>query len=348
LNPDYQSALDRIMIVSDKIFAQTPADMKRLAQTEGYDFPTMKEEGQPLKTDTPQFKKFFGDSKVVDENGKPLVMYHGTGEDAFNVFDKEKIRENDYDTPFNGFWFSSDRFTSPAMRDPKNTIPVYLNINNPAPSEVWRKVSKDVYTESNAGNLVLSKGSRSEGDEVRSRLQAMGYDGVHYSGKPNVDQNEFQKNGYTSFKDLSGKSYTIAQNDENGGLDLYSGKVNKKPTYETEEHITGYLDLNDFLNTFENEVWVAFEPTQIKSAIGNTGEFNPKDPDIRKEEVGDPIVQDGLERQDLYDKFSPKLKGLLVFTSRRFLTSSIRATSANLRWSIDCKLGGAFATSPEK
>jgi hypothetical protein len=54
LNPDYQSALDRIMIVSDKIFAQTPKDMQRLAQTEGYDFPTMKkqdvsEESKPLK-----------------------------------------------------------------------------------------------------------------------------------------------------------------------------------------------------------------------------------------------------------------------------------------------------------
>jgi len=29
------------------------------------------------------------------------------------------------------------------------------------------------------------------------------------------------------------------------------------------------------------------------------------------EEISDPIVQDGLERQDLYDRFSPKLKGLL-------------------------------------
>jgi hypothetical protein len=44
LNPEYQSALDRIMIVSEKIFAQTPADMRRLAQTEGFDFPTMKED----------------------------------------------------------------------------------------------------------------------------------------------------------------------------------------------------------------------------------------------------------------------------------------------------------------
>ena len=44
---------------------------------------------------TPAFKKWFGDwendaenaSKVVDENGEPLVVYHGTNKD-FNVFKK--------------------------------------------------------------------------------------------------------------------------------------------------------------------------------------------------------------------------------------------------------------------
>ena len=29
-------------------------------------------------TDSPYFKKWFGKSKVVDENGEPLVVYHGT------------------------------------------------------------------------------------------------------------------------------------------------------------------------------------------------------------------------------------------------------------------------------
>ena len=46
---------------------------------------------------TPAFKKWFGDwendpknaSKVVDENGEPLVVYHGSNDD-FNLFDKEK------------------------------------------------------------------------------------------------------------------------------------------------------------------------------------------------------------------------------------------------------------------
>jgi len=30
------------------------------------------------QTGTPAFKKFFGDSKVVDENGNPMIVYHGT------------------------------------------------------------------------------------------------------------------------------------------------------------------------------------------------------------------------------------------------------------------------------
>jgi hypothetical protein len=38
------------------------------------------------QTSTPAFKKWFGDSKVVDENGKPLVVYHGTDKADFSVF----------------------------------------------------------------------------------------------------------------------------------------------------------------------------------------------------------------------------------------------------------------------
>lgn len=35
------------------------------------------------------FKRWFGDSKVVDENGQPLVVYHGTSEE-FDTFDRRK------------------------------------------------------------------------------------------------------------------------------------------------------------------------------------------------------------------------------------------------------------------
>jgi hypothetical protein len=50
-------------------------------------------EEQWLTVRTPQFKKWFGDwendpknsSKVVDRNGEPLVVYHGTSS-KFNIF----------------------------------------------------------------------------------------------------------------------------------------------------------------------------------------------------------------------------------------------------------------------
>ena len=44
LDPEYETALDRIMTVSDRIFAQTPEDIQRLAKVRGYRFAAMKEE----------------------------------------------------------------------------------------------------------------------------------------------------------------------------------------------------------------------------------------------------------------------------------------------------------------
>lgn len=233
-------------------------------------------------TNTTEFKKWFDDSKVVDKDDNPIVMYHGTYGDVFTVFNKEKIRPQDYDIPLNGFWFSSDKSTSPAMQDAKNTIPVYLSIKNPAPSEVWKKTAREVSKEFYENReSALRKDSRSIDDEVRYRLQDEGYDGIQYSGEPNINKEEFEKTGQTSFKDFSGKWYTLAKNNEDGGVDLYDGKLKSKPNTETDEYITGYLDLNDYLKTEKTQTWLVFEPNQIKSATGNTGYFSKENSDIR-------------------------------------------------------------------
>ncbi|WP_337366510.1 LPD38 domain-containing protein [Phascolarctobacterium sp.] len=39
---------------------------------------SIKNKSEALQTKTPEFKRWFGQSKVVDENGEPLVVYHGT------------------------------------------------------------------------------------------------------------------------------------------------------------------------------------------------------------------------------------------------------------------------------
>lgn len=66
------------------------------------------------QTNTPEFKKWFGDSKVVDENGEPLVVYHGTDKD-FNEFTPGRV---------GNMYFSEDPEYAQAYG--KSIIPVFI------------------------------------------------------------------------------------------------------------------------------------------------------------------------------------------------------------------------------
>jgi hypothetical protein len=66
---------------------------------------------------TPAFKNWFGDwendpknaSKIVDENGEPMVTYHGSAAD-FNVFDKKKLGSlTNTELAKAGFFFASNK-----------------------------------------------------------------------------------------------------------------------------------------------------------------------------------------------------------------------------------------------
>jgi hypothetical protein len=60
---------------------------------------------QTQQTETPEFKAWFGDSKVVDENGDPLVVYHGSRK-QFDRFDRRLANvESDHGA---GFYFTND------------------------------------------------------------------------------------------------------------------------------------------------------------------------------------------------------------------------------------------------
>ena len=70
----------------------------------------MKLEG--AQTSLPAFKRWFGKSKVVDADGNPLVVYHGTSSGGFSVFDLSKI-----DKHHNGFFFASNRKVAESYGD---------------------------------------------------------------------------------------------------------------------------------------------------------------------------------------------------------------------------------------
>ena len=160
-------------------------------------------------TQTPQFKKWFGKSKVVDEKGEPLVVYHGT-QSEFSKFDKNKIGKNDSGFFGTGYYFSSDAETSNAYAGESSgasVLPTYLNVENPY---IWPDDRQAVAT-------------KEESDNVTKELIEEGYDGVIYNMKPFLPGDK-------------GKNM--------------------------------------------QEI-VVFSPTQIKSATGNTGAFDPNNPDIR-------------------------------------------------------------------
>lgn len=86
------------------------------------------------QTDTAAFKKWFGDSKVVDEDGEPLVVYHGTDAD-FVEFSTERQRGGDLG---DGFYFTDSYET--AARLGKNVIPVYLSAQATAKDVVLARI----------------------------------------------------------------------------------------------------------------------------------------------------------------------------------------------------------------
>lgn len=87
------------------------------------------------------FYRWFGDSKVVDKQGRPLVVYHGTNK-KFDTFDKGKIgkkHKNLYQGK--GFYFTSEYYD--AQNYGRRIMPVYLKIENPASSDYNLKPEND-------------------------------------------------------------------------------------------------------------------------------------------------------------------------------------------------------------
>lgn len=61
-----------------------------------------------IVTETPEFEAYFGESQVVDEQGEPLVVYHGTAED-FEAFEASAPEVFGGRRDFKGVYFTPDR-----------------------------------------------------------------------------------------------------------------------------------------------------------------------------------------------------------------------------------------------
>jgi len=77
--------------------------------------------------DSPAFQNWFGDSKVVDENGSPLVVYHGTGAPGFTEFRVTSGAGLSGD----GHYFTTDKLDASGYGREGAVYPVYLKIEKP-------------------------------------------------------------------------------------------------------------------------------------------------------------------------------------------------------------------------
>ena len=138
---------------------------------EGIEYSLTDNQGRELSKEQ---KEYFKDSKVRDDNGNLLTLYHGTNEN-FDTFENVKTEP--------GYWFTEDK--EYASEHGKNIMEVNLNLTNPLDvntiedEEILWDTARKVYGKENVTEKeVLS-------NKVKDKLKALGYDGMiwEHSGK---------------------------------------------------------------------------------------------------------------------------------------------------------------------
>ena len=219
-------------------------------------------EDQWLLVRTKNFLDWFGDwisdpenaSKVVDENGEPMVVYHGTGKEyGFTIFNTNPDNQN----------LGSHFGTAEAARvfDSKgnHTYEVFLNIRNP-----WSSSVEDFWTDDEETYAFVIA-------ELANHLASQGNEEAAEIYNKTVAQYPMAKDSETWLKWF-----------ETGEGRTYKYMSNQHISLRRLLEIGGYdgWKYENFVEDAGSISWVALSPSQIKSATDNTGLFSESD-DIR-------------------------------------------------------------------
>lgn len=170
-------------------------------------YSAMEERGRDLWANDDNFKHWFGGSRVVDENGNPFLMFHGTTGD-FDTFDETfQGKATGHPTAGLGFFFTADPMTAndfagfelsaktwpPTVQYAKgaNVIPAFLSIKNPRKMDM-REFTQLVHNTSwsDPGSLV---------PDLKAQLLKDGYDGIQLVGAPGMSGTEYEHDTWIAF-----------------------------------------------------------------------------------------------------------------------------------------------------
>lgn len=172
----------------------------------------------------PSFKSWFKGSKVVDEDGKPKIVYHATPE-KFSVFDTTAFKSH-FGTMRQA---EARRDEMVAMGVDKHgfnqirIIGVYLSIRNPfrmkdladnwkSPSALSREIEKTLELPNNSTHDefdAIFELTKNDTETIVQMLTSRGYDGIVYANEFEgvVDPSFFGKGGVAPSGQTSGDTY---------------------------------------------------------------------------------------------------------------------------------------------
>ncbi len=217
------------------------------------------------------FTRWFGKSKVVDELGNPRVVYHGSSADI-EVFNTNGGTGKTLGT---GAFFSSIPATAGTYTgglNNGNISPVYLSLSNPAVFDAmganWSRLGKKTRVSLPAVE-VSDQADEDLLAELLDRPAAVGATKTLKARNTSLGRlfpDEFLFDDHFSTDDLA--AWARKQGYE--GV-IIENVVDQGPTGS----------LANEASKLPSTIYVCFRPEQIKSAIGNNGEFDPNNPDIR-------------------------------------------------------------------
>ena len=230
--------------------------------------PTNLNEQQWLQVRTKAFKNWFGDwendsknaSKVVDENGEPRVMYHGSP-NLFNTFSYDFFGDTDPGDNGRGFYFAYRKETAKYYGD--NIYPVFLNVKHP-----FIHIGFDTQNKVKGFNRVYNPTNR---EMLQKRIDSI-------SRRIELDKEALEEYKEDEFH-ISILNKRISYNQTS--LNSLQQELSTKPKDYLDSKLYDTLDEYDgVMEQDEHYQVVVRNPNQIKSATGNNGMFSTENDDI--------------------------------------------------------------------
>lgn len=266
------------------------------------------------QTKTPEFKKWFGESKVVDDHGEPLAVYHGSPSgEPFTHFDASKMgNTTGAASAKEGFFFTDSPQVASTYADSSKEpdAKVLTEWADQLSNQQLSDLSRNYQRRSGRGLTFSPDHSISDNvdreiaaEELESRLLSHDAAERHFpaddvlaaakdAGIP-TPKAPYKNAGSTAKTYLSLKNPATmdAHGQNSGDINLTEFLKNAKAQGRDGAIIRNVSDAVsplDDKNPPISTVYVAFNPTQIKSATGNRGTFDADNPNILFQKGAEP------------------------------------------------------------